>query len=340
MQQLDLAKLGSYLEKNVHEFSGPITAEKFSGGQSNPTYLIKSPSGQYVLRRQPFGNLLKSAHAVDREFRIQKALQGTGVPIASMYHLCEDTSVIGSMFYLMEYIDGQIFWAPGLPEVSKQERSTYYQECIRILAALHNVNLKDHDLLDYGKHGNYFERQFNIWNKQYRASETNSIPSMEQLIDWIQHHFPGGDYANTLVHGDFRFDNIIFSKTKPLGLALIDWELSTVGHPLADIAFFCMCLRLPDNKIFNGLAGHNREDLGVPAEEDIVKQYCQLRGIEHIAHWNFYLAFSLFRLAAILQGVLKRALDGNASNEKAKYLGAMVEPLSVMAMELAMTNKD
>ncbi|VUD52519.1 Putative aminoglycoside phosphotransferase [Thalassocella blandensis] len=332
---LDIEQLGNYLTANVEGITGPFTAEKFSGGQSNPTYLLNSASGQFVIRRQPSGKLLKSAHAVDREFRIQRALQHTDVPVAKVYHLCEDSQVLGAMFYVMEFVDGEIFWDPALPDVATQDREAYYQECVRILAALHNTNIATVGLNDFGKQGNYFERQFNIWQRQYRASETSRIEAMEQLILWIEKHCPEDDGVTTLVHGDFRFDNIVFAKQSARGLAVLDWELSTLGHPFADIAFFCMCLRLPSNRVFNGLADRDRQALGIPSEQEIVRHYCELRNIETISHWHFYLAFSLFRLTAILQGVLKRALDGNASSEKASYLGNMVEPLAQMAMELA-----
>lgn len=326
--------LCEYLQAHIEGFRGPLTAEKFAGGQSNPTFLISAGSGRYVLRRQPPGKLLKSAHAVDREFRVQRALRDTDVPVAGMLHLCEDPGVIGSMFYVMSYEQGQIFWNPALPEVDRDRRGAYYNEVIRILAALHSVNIEAIGLTDYGRPGNYFERQISIWSKQYRDSETRRIDAMEQLQQWVQDHCPVDDGNLTLVHGDFRFDNIMFAPDSARGLAVLDWELSTLGHPLADLAFFCMCLRLPDNELFSGLAGKDRVALGIPDEATIVRQYCELRGLQPIVNWHFYLAFSLFRLAAILQGVLKRALDGNASSGQAQALGQAVQPLAEMALTI------
>lgn len=330
--------LCAYLEEHVEGFHGPLSAEKFSGGQSNPTYLISAKSGQYVLRRQPSGKLLKSAHAVDREFRVQKALALTEVPVSKVYHLCEDRSVIGSMFYLMQYMDGDIFWSPELTEVPTSQRANYYSEMINIMASLHNVDLQKVGLEDYGKPGSYFQRQSHIWTKQYRDSETETINAMENLLSWIETHCPEDDGVVSLVHGDFHFDNIIFNKKTAKGLAVIDWELSTLGNPLADLAFFCMCLRLPDNQLFRGLQGKNRRDLGIPEEQQLVEHYCMKRNLSSISHWHFYLAFSFFRLAAILQGVLKRSLDGNASNQYARQMGEMVAPLANMA--LAVINEE
>ncbi len=330
----DSEKLCAYLEQHVEGFRGPLTAKKFADGQSNPTFLLKTASGDYVLRRQPPGELLKSAHAVDREFRVQRALKHSDVPVATMYHLCEDTAIIGSKFYVMSFEQGRILWNPALPEIDREQRAAYYDELIRILAALHNVDVAQVGLADYGRSGNYFERQISVWSKQYRAAETRTIAAMETLRDWIEQHCPADEGIVTLVHGDYRIDNVMFDVDAPRGLAVLDWELSTLGHPLADLAFFCMCLRLPDAGHIIGLGEKDRTALGIPSEAEILQRYCRLRGIERIDNWHFYLAFSLFRFAAILQGVYKRGLDGNASSERATQLGEMVEPLALSALDI------
>lgn len=330
----DNAQLSSYLEAHVDGFKGPLTAEKFAGGQSNPTFLIDAHSGKYVLRRKPPGELLKSAHAVDREFRVMSALSDTDVPVAKAYHLCEDDSIIGSMFYLMEYIDGRVMWDPALPDYSPTQRGEIYSEMNRVLAALHSVDIEAAGLSDYGRPGNYFERQVGRWSKQYRASETESIPAMEALIEWLPANMPADDGKVALAHGDFRLDNMMFHPTEQKVLALVDWELSTLGHPYADLAYQCMQLRMAPGGVMPGLGGLDRETLGIPSEQEYVAEYCQRMGIESIPNWNFYLVFSFFRFAAILQGVKKRALEGNASSEKALELGKLVKPLADMAQEL------
>ncbi|NIB43088.1 phosphotransferase family protein [Pseudomaricurvus alkylphenolicus] len=330
----DAAALAAYLEQQVEGFKGPLTAEKFAGGQSNPTFLIVAASGKYVLRRKPPGELLKSAHAVDREFRVMAALANTDVPVARAYHLCENDSIIGSMFYLMEFIDGRVMWDPALPEASNEERTAIYDEMNRVLAALHSVNIDAVGLSDYGKPGNYFERQVGRWTKQYRAAQTEAIPEMEKLMEWLPANMPDDDGRVALAHGDFRLDNMMFHPNEPRVLALVDWELSTLGHPFADLAYQCMQLRMAHGGVMSGLGGVDRSALGIPSEQQYVAQYCQRMGLTEIPHWHFYLAFSFFRFAAILQGVKKRALDGNASSEKALQMGALVEPLAKMAAEL------
>lgn len=331
---LDCERLASYLSEQLDNFSGPITAEKFAGGQSNPTYKITSPSGQYVLRSKPPGELLKSAHAVDREFRVIKALADTDVPVAKGYVLCEDDSVIGSMFYVMEYIDGRVMWDPALPDANAEDRHAIYMEMNRVLAALHSVNVEAVGLDDYGRPGNYFERQVGRWTKQYKASETESIPEMEALIQWLNDNMLEDDGSIALVHGDFRLDNMMFHPSENRVLALVDWELSTLGHPFADLAYQCMQLRMPRGGPMSGLGDLDRAELGIPSEEEYVKAYCENRGIDSIPNWNFYVVFSFFRLAAILQGVKKRALQGNASSEKAMQMGNLVPSLAKQASEL------
>jgi aminoglycoside phosphotransferase (APT) family kinase protein len=334
VKNLDTVKLADYLERWIDGFQGPLTAEKFAGGQSNPTHLLKARSGDYVLRRQPPGHLLKGAHAVDREYRVLNALRDTEVPVAHAYHLCEDPDVIGSVFYVMSFVQGRIFWDPSLPELPREQRTALYSELIRVLATLHSVDVKAVGLGDYGRSGNYFERQIGMWTKQYRAAETETIEAMETLIAWLPANTPADDGQQSLVHGDYRFDNLIFHPTETRVLALLDWELSTLGHPLADLAYFCMCLRLPSTGHIAGLAGKDREQLGIPTEAAIIAQYCALRGIGAIDNWAFYLAFSFFRLAAILQGVLKRALSGNASSDNAVQVGQMAGHLAQLAVDL------
>ncbi|MBN3754408.1 phosphotransferase [Paraburkholderia sp. Tr-20389] len=331
---LDLDRLARYLEQHVAGFRGPLRATKFAGGQSNPTYLLDAQSGRYVLRRQPPGQLLKSAHAVDREFRVLSALADTPVPVARAWHLCEERDVIGSMFYLMSYEEGRIFWNPALPDVDRDARRDYYTSIVKTLAALHEVDPQAVGLGDYGRAGNYFERQIGVWTKQYRAAETQRIDAMEALIDWLPTHCPADTQQVSLVHGDFRIDNLIFASDTPQVRAILDWELSTLGNPLADLAYFCMCLRLPSQGHITGLRGQDRAALGVPEEQEIVAQYCALRGLPAIDNWPFYLAFSFFRLASIAQGVKARALQGNASSAEAHRVGAMVEPLAQLAAEL------
>lgn len=331
---LDVEQLAHYLQQHVPGFRGPVQATKFAGGQSNPTFLLDTPRGRYVLRRQPPGQLLKSAHAVDREFRVLSALAETPVPVARAWHLCEDREVIGSLFYLMSYEEGRIFWDPALPEVDRDARRGYYASIVATLAALHDVDIDAVGLGDYGRPGNYFQRQIELWTKQYRAAETEQIVPMEALIDWLPAHCPADTQRPALVHGDFRIDNLIFANDTPRVRAILDWELSTLGNPLADLAYFCMCLRLPSKGHITGLRGQDRAALGIPEEDEMVDQYCKLRGLPALSNWNFYLAFSFFRLASIAQGVKARALQGNASNANAHEVGGMVEPLARLAGEL------
>lgn len=332
VSELREARLASYLESNVPGFRGPLKATKFATGQSNPTFLIESASGKYVLRRKPPGEVLKSAHAVDREFRVISALAETQVPVAEAIHLCTDDEVIGSMFYLMSFVEGRIFWDAALPELPREERPAFYDTLCRTLAALHNVDVKAAGLEDYGKPGNFFERQTALWTRQYGLAETEDIQQMNLLIDWLPANMPEDDGRISLIHGDYRIDNLIFHPRKPEALALLDWELSTLGHPLADLAYFSMNNRLPDVGETKGLGGKDRAELNVPSEQAFIAQYCERTGLPGIEHWPFYLAFSYFRLAAICQGVLKRAIDGNASSTKAFEVGKMVRPLAEMGV--------
>ena len=326
--ELDQAALAAYLEAQVPGFRGPLTATKFKGGQSNPTYRIDATSGSYVLRRKPPGKLLASAHAVDREFRVLQALQASEVPVARPLHLCNDESIIGSMFYLMEFVDGRIFWDPALPDIAAEDRARYYDAIIDAMAALHRVDVAAVGLADYGKPGNYFARQIARWSEQYRASETQAIPAMDALIERLPARGPGDDGRIALVHGDFRIDNLMFERETPTLAAIVDWELSTLGHPLADLGYFCMALRLPRNPALPGLAGMDRAALGIPDEAAILRRYSEKSGLGVPDDWNFVIAFSYFRLAAIAQGVAKRAQQGNASSEQATQAGAMTALLA------------
>ena len=335
---LDEALLASYLEANIEEFKGPLTASKFAGGQSNPTFKIDAASGSYVLRRQPPGKLLKSAHAVDREYRVLAALADTDVPVAKVYHLCEDPEVIGSMFYIMEFCEGNVHWEAALDDISSgQQRAKMYDEMSRVLAAIHSVDLEAVGLADYGRPGNYFQRQYDRWSAQYKASELTPIPEMDQVIQWLGQHIPEDDGRVSLVHGDFRLDNMMFSADNNHVIAVLDWELSTLGHPFADLAYQCMGMRLPSGNgpgASSGLLGVDVEALGIPREQEYIASYCQRMGIDKLDNWNFYLAFSFFRLAAIAQGVAKRAADGNASSKAAGGISTMVKPLAVNALAI------
>ena len=335
MTSLDLpdAALAAYLEAHVPDFRGPLASTKFKGGQSNPTYRIDAASGTYVLRRKPPGQLLASAHAVDREFRVLTALHGGAVPVARPLHLCTDESVIGSMFYLMEFMDGRIFWDPSLPELAANARAAYFDALLGTLAALHQVDVGAVGLADYGKPGNYFARQISRWSEQYRASQTRKIPAMDALIDKLDARCPADDGTVALTHGDYRIDNLMFHPTEPRVIAVVDWELSTLGHPLADLGYFCMALRLPRNPALPGLAGLDRAELGIPDEASMLARYSELSGRPIPEDWPFVVAFSFFRLAAIAQGVAKRAQQGNASSEKAVQAGQMTELLAQTGLQ-------
>ncbi|GAA6173495.1 phosphotransferase family protein [Colwellia sp. KU-HH00111] len=333
---MDINKLTNYLEQQVEGFQGPITLEKFSGGQSNPTYKVTTQSGTYVLRKQPSGQLLKSAHAVDREYNVLNALKNTPVPVAKVFHLCEDKRIIGSMFYLMEFCDGTIYWRSALTEIdSNERRAAMYDAMNKALVALHKVDVDAVGLSDYSKGGNYFERQLARWTSQYQVTELQKIAAMDQLGQWLDKNVPQDDGRVCLVHGDYRLDNVMFKKDAPEIIAILDWELSTLGHPFADLAYQCMGLRMPQGLgSIDGLKGVDRASLGIPNEAEYVAKYCQRMGIKHIENWTFYLAFSFFRLAAIAQGIAKRASQGNASNENANTVGSYVEPLAQMALQI------
>ncbi|MXO89873.1 phosphotransferase [Altererythrobacter aquaemixtae] len=318
--------LGSSLE---------LTAiEKFAGGQSNPTYRIETSDGEMVLRRKPFGKLLPSAHAVEREHRLIEALHPTAVPVARPIALYEDGDVIGAPFYLMEKVDGRTFWNGALPECTPEERSPLYRAMIDALASLHAIDPEDVGLGDFGAPGNYFARQVGRWTKQYRASETEEIPEVERLIEWLPATLPQQDRVS-IIHGDFRIDNMIYAPDRPEILAIIDWELSTLGDPLADFAYLAMNWAMPHGERGAQLDGLDLRELGIPTLEDVTEQYCKLTGRSSIPDLNWFFAYNLFRLVCIIQGIRKRALDGNASNANATAAGARIVPLAQQACAFA-----
>jgi aminoglycoside phosphotransferase (APT) family kinase protein len=328
---LDTARLAAWMREHVAGFGGELQVEKFKGGQSNPTFMLTAGERKYVMRRKPPGKLLPSAHAVDREYKVITALAQTDVPVAKTWALCTDDSVIGTMFYIMDCVDGRIMWDPSLPGMSPAERGAIFDEMNRVIAALHRVDYTAVGLADYGRPGSYFARQIDRWSKQYNASlqvTRDPIEAMDKLIDWLPRNIPEGDETG-IVHGDFRLDNTVFHPTEPRILAVLDWELSTLGHPLADFAYHCMTWRLSPGQ-FRGLAGHDLAALGIPAEADYVAAYCRRTGRAPIPprDWEFCMAFNMFRLAGILQGIMARALQGNASSAEAVEAGRRARPLA------------
>jgi len=332
--RFDEAKLEAYLQAHVAGYQGPLQVVQFKGGQSNPTFGLIAGDKRYVLRRKPPGKLLPSAHAVDREYKVITALHGTAVPVARTWCLCEDDSVIGTAFYVMDWVDGRVLWDPALPGLEPAERAAIFDEMNRVMAELHKLDYRAVGLADYGKPGNYFARQLDRWSKQYRASETQKIESMERLIEWLPQHIPPGD-ETSIVHGDYRLDNLMLHATEPKILAVLDWELSTLGHPLADFAYHCMTWHIPKG-VFRGLAGVDLAALGIPNEKDYVARYCERvgRGAIDPNHWDFYIAYNLFRLAAILQGIAGRVKDGTAASPQAAMMGAAVLPLGDQGWKL------
>lgn len=331
----NIGVLQDYVQSVGLDLGELLKIEKFSGGQSNPTFKLTTSEGTFVLRRQPLGKLLKSAHAVDREYRIIAALQSTTVPVPRAIHLCSDPQVIGSQFYLMSFIDGDIYWDASLKKLGTDNaaRATIYDQMNLALSELHQVNPEKVGLSDFGKPGNYFARQLDRWTKQYYASKTEENSDAEQLIQWLEENLVPDDGKTAIVHGDFRLDNMVFDNSTHSLIAILDWELSTLGHPYADLAYQCMQLRLPANMgNVPGLGGVNRAELGIMSEKEYLEKYCERMGIADIPNWQFYIVFSFFRLFSIVQGVVKRAKDGNASNPKALELEALLKPLSQLAL--------
>lgn len=334
--RFDEQRLLDYLSSHVESFSGPLSVRQFKGGQSNPTYLLEAGSGRYVLRRKPPGKLLKSAHAVDREFRIISALYATGFPVPRPLVLCEDDEVIGTTFFVMEFVEGRIFWDLDLPGLEPAERSAIYDNVNETIAKLHNLDYVAIGLEDYGKPGNYFSRQISRWTGQYRASETTTVDAMDALIEWLPENIPDDDSAS-IVHGDYRLDNMIIHPTEPKVIAVLDWELSTIGHPLADFTYHLMIWQMPEIGIGSvGLVDKPLEELGIPDEESYIRRYCERTGrSEGIANRNFYSAFNFFRLAAILQGIAGRVRDGTAASAHAAQAVNAVQPLADLGWRFA-----
>ena len=324
--RFDVAKLTRYLESHLADFAGPLTVKQFRGGQSCPTYRLDTPGQAYVLRRKPPGKLLPSAHAVNREYRVMSALAGTGVAVPQTYLLCEDAEVVGTPFFVMEYVPGRIFWDLAVPGLAGAERAAIYDAMNQTIAQLHAVNYGAIGLADYGRPVGYVARQIDRWTKQYRASETEPIEAMERLIAWLPENLPDGG-ATALVHGDYRLDNMIFHPTEARVIAILDWEVSTLGDPLADFAYHCMVWRLEPHA-FKGLRDLDLKQLGIPDEAQYLAAYCERTGRTSIDNWDFYIAYNMFRLAAILQGIMGRVRDGTASSEAAAERGALARPVA------------
>jgi aminoglycoside phosphotransferase (APT) family kinase protein len=336
-QRIDSDALAAWLATHVDGFAGPLTLEQFAGGQSNPTFKLNTPSRSYVMRAKPgpSAKLLPSAHAIEREYRVMHALRDTDVPVAKMLALCEDESVIGRAFYVMEFVQGRVLWDQSLPGMTPGERGAIYDEMNRVIAALHRVDAEAVGLADYGKPGNYFARQIGRWSKQYQASETEPIDAMNRLIEWLPQHMPAEtDARATIVHGDYRLDNLIFHPHEPRVLAVLDWELSTLGDPLADFAYHCMAWHVEPAQ-FRGIAGLDWRALGIPDEARYVQRYCERTGLTIRGDWNFYLAYNMFRIAAILQGIMKRVVDGTAASEQAADAGRRARPMAELAWRYA-----
>jgi aminoglycoside phosphotransferase (APT) family kinase protein len=330
---LDEARLTAWMEANVEGFEGPLTQGKFKGGQSNPTYKLSTPNKNYVLRRKPFGPLLPSAHAVDREFRVQSGLYKTGFPVARQFGLCTDDSVVGSWFYVMDMVDGRTIWDGAMPGASPDERRAVYNAMVDTLAKLHNTDVETAGLSDFGKPGNYFGRQVDRWTKQYRLSETETLLSMEKLIEYLPATLPE-QTRTSVVHGDYRIDNMIFAKDRPEVLAVLDWELSTLGDPMSDFTYLCM-MYVTENGGRSGVMDLDRRALGIPELEEVVERYCAATGRTEVPDMNWFFAYNFFRLAGILQGIKKRVIDGTASSAHAKAQSDRVAPLADKAWEFA-----
>ena len=340
---IDTVALAAWLGARLPGFEGPLSLEKFKGGQSNPTYQLITPKRSYVLRTKPgpVAKLLPSAHAIEREFKVMHGLYGTEVPVPQMHVLCEDESIIGCAFYVMEFVQGRVLWDQTLPDMSNAERGAIYDEMNRVIAALHTVKFAERGLESYGRPGNYFERQIGRWSKQYVASVTQPIDEMDKLMAWLPANMPASakdESKVSIVHGDYRLDNLMFHPTESRVLAVLDWELSTLGHPLADFSYQCMGWHIPPGT-FRGIGGVHIASLGIPSESENIHRYCDRTGLstpaDLKADWNFYLAYNMFRMAAILQGIAKRVEAGTASSEQAKINGAGARPMAELAWKFA-----
>ena len=337
------AALTTWLEQNLAGFAGPLEVEMFKGGQSNPTYKLVTPSRSYVMRAKPgpVAKLLPSAHAVEREFAVMRGLAGTGVPVPEMFCLCEDESVVGRAFYIMEFMQGRVLWDQALPDMTVAGRGEIYDEMNRVISALHTVKFAEQGLAGYGKPGNYFDRQIGRWSKQYVASVTQPIPEMGKLMEWLPANMPASarDASKvSIVHGDYRLDNLMFDPTGPRVIAVLDWELSTLGHPLADFSYHCMAWHIP-HQMSRGIGGLDLAPLGIPSEGEYIRRYCERTGLttpEALKpDWSFYMAYNMFRIAAILQGIAKRVEAGTASSAQAVSSGAGARPMAELAWNFA-----
>jgi aminoglycoside phosphotransferase (APT) family kinase protein len=334
-QKFDVAALVAYLKPQLPDVNDSLIVSQFKGGQSNPTFKLTTPERSYVMRAKPgpIAKLLPSAHAIEREFKVIDALGKTAVPVPKVHVLCEDESVIGRAFYLMECVEGRVLWEQSLPGMANDERAAIYTEMNRVIAALHQVDYSAIGLADFGKPGNYFTRQINRWSKQYQASETEVIPAMNSLIEWLPQHVPLGD-ETSIVHGDYRLDNLIFHPTEPKIMAILDWELSTLGHPLADFSYHCMGYHI-DPGAFRGVRGLDLVSLGIPTLEQYVAAYCVRTSRSGIDNWDFYMAYNLFRMAGILQGIMKRVVEGTAASEQARAAGQRARGFAELGWEIA-----
>jgi aminoglycoside phosphotransferase (APT) family kinase protein len=354
--RFDTEALAAFLRQHLAGFAGPLTVEQFKGGQSNPTYKLVTPDRSYVMRAKPgpAAKLLQSAHAIDREYRVMDGLAGSEVPVPKMHLLCEDESVIGRAFYVMDFVEGRVLWNQALPDFSNAQRAEIYDEMNRVIAALHSTDFRARGLADYGKPGNYFERQIGRWSKQYLAStatepgaEPAPIEAMEKLMAWLPANIPASardESQVSIVHGDYRLDNLVFHPSEPRVLAVLDWELSTLGHPLADFSYHCMSWHIPPGA-FRGIGGLDVAALGIPSEADYIRRYCARTGRDQasvdalVTDWNFYMAYNLFRIAGILQGIARRVVDGTASSAQAKAAGAGARPLAELGWGFAQRSR-
>ena len=340
-QKFDIGALHDYMRQHVDGFSGELVIEQFKGGQSNPTFKLTAGGEHYVLRTKPgpAAKLLPSAHAIDREFRVMDALNKAGFPAAKQYALCTDESVIGREFYVMEFVEGRVLWDQAMPGMTPAERSAHYDEMNRVIAQLHTIDYAAIGPESYGKPGNYFGRQIDRWTKQYKASQTETIDAMDQLIAWLPNNIPPGE-DTSIVHGDFRLDNMMFHPTEPRILAILDWELSTLGHPLADFSYHCMSWNIAPGQ-FRGIAGLDHKALGIPSEAEYIAKYCERTGkIIRQEDFSFYLAYNMFRMAGILQGIMKRYVDGTASSAQALKSGQAARPMAEMGWRYASSGKN
>ncbi len=342
INQVNIVERKPFIEKwlyeNITNFKGPINIAPIQGGQSNPTYLISSYKKKYILRSKPLGKLLPSAHAIEREYRILQALDQTVIPVPKVYILCEDPNIWGAPFYIMEFVEGRIFYDPTIPSINNEERKKIYTSMIKILSDLHLLDYKKLGLESFGKIGSYVQRQVKRWSTQYRKSETKKIDSIEKLIDWISDNIPKNE-KTTIVHGDFRIDNLIFHPTKPDIIGVLDWEISTLGNPYADFAYHAMIWKLSKNQ-FRGLKETNFIKLGIPSEDEYLKKYLNFMNLNSIPDWDFYIIYNMFRLSAILQGIAGRAREGTAASPEAIEMANLVEPIADSAWELVKKQKN